>query len=100
MIGLLPSFKGLETISEAEVLEALDLPADWLEKLAEKHLTPEERAAIEALGGFDKLMETLKQRLAEQKGPSSGRQQVDRHGGHLAFWRLWLQPRRRADRAR
>ncbi|MBM3615672.1 MAG: VWA domain-containing protein, partial [Alphaproteobacteria bacterium] len=55
------SFKGLEAISDAEVLEAIDLPADWLAKLAEKHLTPEERAQIEALGGFDKLMETLNQ---------------------------------------
>ena len=66
------SFKGLEAISDAEVLEAIDLPADWLAKLAEKHLTAEERAQIEALGGFDKLMETLKQRLAEQKGRHQG----------------------------
>jgi len=66
------SFKGLETISDAQVLEALDLPRDWLEKLAEKHLTAEERAAIEALGGFDKLMQTLRERLAEQKGRHQG----------------------------
>ncbi|WP_054004543.1 vWA domain-containing protein [Cypionkella psychrotolerans] len=66
------SFSGLDAVSEAEVLQALDLPAAWLEKLAEKHLTPEERAGIEALGGFDKLMETLKQRLAEQKGRHQG----------------------------
>jgi uncharacterized protein with von Willebrand factor type A (vWA) domain len=66
------TFKGLEAISEAEVLEALELPADWLEKLAEKHLSPEERAAIKALGGFDTLLETLKQRLAEQKGRHQG----------------------------
>ena len=66
------SFKGLETISDAEVLEALDLPHEWLEKLAEKHLTAEERAAIEALGGFDKLMQTLRERLAEQKGRHQG----------------------------
>jgi uncharacterized protein len=65
-------FKGLEAISEAEVLEALDLPREWLEKLAEKHLSAEERAAIEALGGFEKLMETLKQRLAEQKERHQG----------------------------
>jgi hypothetical protein len=66
------SFKGLEAISDAEVLEAIDLPAEWLAKLAEKHLTAEERAQIEALGGFDKLMEVLKQRLAEQKGRHQG----------------------------
>ncbi|NEY88789.1 vWA domain-containing protein [Tabrizicola oligotrophica] len=66
------TFKGLETISGAEVLEAIDLPAEWLARLAEKYLTAEERAQIEALGGFDKLMETLKARLADQKGRHQG----------------------------
>ncbi len=66
------SFSGLDAVSEAEVLQALDLPAAWLEKLAEKHLTAEERAAVEALGGFDKLIETLKQRLADQKARHQG----------------------------
>jgi uncharacterized protein with von Willebrand factor type A (vWA) domain len=45
---------------------------DWLQKLAEKHLTEEEKAEIEALGGFDKLMETLRKRLEEQKGRHQG----------------------------
>ncbi|MEL6520045.1 MAG: VWA domain-containing protein [Pseudomonadota bacterium] len=66
------AFKGLEQISIAEVMSAVDLPPDWLEKRAEKHLTPEERAEIEALGGFDKLMETLKERLKEQEGRHQG----------------------------
>jgi uncharacterized protein len=66
------SFHGLEDISSNDVLTALDLPADWLTKLAEKHLTPEDRAAIEALGGFDQLMETLRRRLAEQQGRHQG----------------------------
>ncbi len=66
------SFKGLESISASEVLEAVDLPADWLEKMAEKHLTPEEKAEIEALGGFERLMETLKDRLREQEGRHQG----------------------------
>ncbi|GAN78083.1 vWA domain-containing protein [Acidisphaera rubrifaciens] len=48
------------------------LPEEWLRKLAEKLLTPEEMAKIESLGGFDKLMETLAQRLAEQKGRHQG----------------------------
>ena len=59
------AFEGLEQISIEQVLEAVDIPSDWLEKLAEKHLSEEERAEIEALGGFDKLMETLKKRLDE-----------------------------------
>ena len=66
------SFKGLETVTPEAVINALDLPEDWLRKLAEKHLSPEERAAVEAMGGFDKLMETLKQRLEEQKGRHQG----------------------------
>ncbi|MAO27095.1 VWA domain-containing protein [Roseovarius sp.] len=66
------SFSGLENLSAQEVLDAVDLPADWLEKMAEKHLTPEEKAEIEALGGFDKLMETLKERLKEQQGRHQG----------------------------
>jgi len=66
------SFSGLEGIKTEEVLEAMDLPADWLEKMAEKHLSPEEKAEIEALGGFDKLMETLKERLREQQGRHQG----------------------------
>ncbi len=66
------SFSGLESISDTDVLQAIDLPAEWLAKLTEKYLSPEERAQIEALGGFDKLMETLKERLAEQKGRHQG----------------------------
>lgn len=66
------SFKGISDISDADVLEAVDIPADWLEKMAEKHLTEAEKAEIEALGGFDKLMETLKKRLEEQKGRHQG----------------------------
>ena len=66
------AFKGLETITPEAVIEALDLPGAWLEKLAETFLTEAEKAEIQALGGFDKLMETLKQRLAEQKGRHQG----------------------------
>ncbi len=63
-------FKGLEAVSGEDL--TTDIPEAWLRKLAEKTLSPEEMAAIEALGGFDKLMETLKQRLEEQKGRHQG----------------------------
>jgi len=66
------SFKGLEQISLDQVLEAVDLPADWLRKMAEKHLSDEEKAEIEALGGFEKLMDTLRERLKEQEGRHQG----------------------------
>ena len=62
-------FKGLEA---PEGDAPRELPEEWLRKLAEKLLTPEEMAQIEALGGFEKLMETLRQRLAEQKGRHQG----------------------------
>jgi uncharacterized protein with von Willebrand factor type A (vWA) domain len=66
-------FKGLEPPEgEAGADPAQTIPEEWLRKLAEKYLTEEERAAIQALGGFDKLMETLRQRLAEQQGRHQG----------------------------
>ncbi len=66
------AFKGLDQLSAEGVLEALDLPEDWLRKMAEKHMSDEEKAEIEALGGFDALMETLKERLKEQQGRHQG----------------------------
>lgn len=57
--------------SDAEEM-LLALPRDWLRALAEKLLSPEELAEIEAMGGFDQLMKTLRQRLAEQKGRHEG----------------------------
>ncbi len=53
-------------------VEATALPTEWLMKLAEKHLSEEEKAMVEALGGFEKLMETLKQRLEEQEKRHQG----------------------------
>ena len=66
------SFKGLENITTDQVLNAVDLPEEWLKKLAEKTLSAEEMAEIEAMGGFDKLMETLRERLKEQQGRHQG----------------------------
>ncbi|MEP4035648.1 VWA domain-containing protein [Pseudophaeobacter sp.] len=66
------TFKGLESIPNSAVMDAVDIPEEWLRKMAEKHMTPEEKAEIEAMGGFEKLMETLKERLEEQKGRHQG----------------------------
>ena len=79
------TFKGLENISVDDVLEAVNLPNDWLTKMAEKHLTKEEMAEIEALGGFEKLMETLKKRLEEQKGRHQGGNKWVGTGGTSPF---------------
>jgi len=62
-------FKGLESLAQA--LEPAAIPEEWLRKLAEKFLTEEEKRQVEAMG-WDKLMETLKQRLEEQKGRHQG----------------------------
>ena len=62
-------FKGLEALPGQE---SVDIPEEWLRKLAEKFLTEEEKAEIQALGGFEKLMETLRERLAEQSGRHQG----------------------------
>ncbi len=62
-------FKGLDLMSEVAEQE---IPEEWLRYLAEKHLTDEEKAEIEALGGFEKLMETLRERLKEQEKRHQG----------------------------
>jgi len=64
-------FKGLGEAVGPDGPAAAELPEEWLRKLAEKHLSAEERARIEALG-WDKLWEALKQRLAEQKRRHQG----------------------------
>ncbi len=51
---------------------AAQIPEEWLRKLAERHLTEEEKKLVESLGGWEKLMETLKKRLEEQKGRHQG----------------------------
>ncbi len=64
-------FKGLEREGPVSEEEA-DIPKEWLEALAELLLTEEERRKIEAMGGWDKLMEELQKRLHEQKGRHQG----------------------------
>ena len=60
-------FKGIETLADPKA----ELPDEWLQKLAERFLTEEERKLIEAVG-WEKLMETLRERLAEQKTRHQG----------------------------
>jgi uncharacterized protein len=62
-------FKGLDLLEQAL---AAEIPAEWLKKLAEKYLTEEEKRLIEAMGGLDKLLETLRKRLEEQRGRHQG----------------------------
>ena len=75
-------FKGLETPAEGL---AAEIPSEWLKKMAEKYLTEEEKKEIEALGGLDKLLETLKERLAEQRGRHHGGNKWIGTGGTSPF---------------
>ncbi|MEQ6204169.1 VWA domain-containing protein [Sulfitobacter sp. HNIBRBA2951] len=79
------AFSGLENITVEQVLEAVDIPEEWLRKMSEKHLSAEEKAEIEALGGFDKLMETLKERLKEQEKRHEGGNKWVGTGGTSPF---------------
>lgn len=73
-------FKGVTEIPGLGV----DLPEDWLRALTQKHLSPEEKAALEKLG-WDKLMEEFKKRLAEQKGRHEGGSKWVGTGGTSPF---------------
>ncbi len=66
------AFAGLAQITPQQVQDALALPGDWLRKMAEKTLTEAEKAEIAALGGFEALMEALRDRLRDQQGRHQG----------------------------
>ena len=75
-------FKGIEAVT-GEMFASI--PEDWLRKQADKLLSDEEKAKIQALGGLDKLMETLKQRLEEQKERHQGGSKWIGTGGTSPF---------------
>jgi uncharacterized protein with von Willebrand factor type A (vWA) domain len=76
-------------IQDLDILSALQktyqVPEDWLRKDVEKNLSPEEKAQIEAMGGLEKLMETLKKRFEEQKERHAGGNKWIGTGGTSAF---------------
>ncbi len=76
-------FKGLDSVGEGIAVQ--DLPEEWLRKVSEKFLTEEEMKEIEALGGWEKLMETLKERLEEQKKRHEGGNKWIGTGGTSPF---------------
>jgi len=75
-------FQGKEALFDAVVGE---IPDEWLRKQAELLLTEEEKREIEALGGFEKLMETLRKRLEEQQGRHQGGNKWIGTGGRSPF---------------
>src|SRR5260221_2591442 len=74
-------WQGVETIPGIES----QIPLEWLLKQVELNLSEEEKKQIAALGGWDKLMETLKQRLEEQKGRHQGGSKWIGTGGTSPF---------------
>ncbi len=82
-------FKGVESLFE-EV--AGEIPDEWLKAMAQKVLSEEEKAKIQALGGLDKLMETLRQRLEEQKGRHEGGNKWVGTGGTSPFGNSGFNP--------
>ncbi len=75
-------FEGLEF--DQDLLET-EIPGDWLRKLAERVMTTEEMAEIKSLGGWKKLMETLRERLAEQNKRHQGGSKMIGTGGTSPF---------------
>jgi uncharacterized protein with von Willebrand factor type A (vWA) domain len=74
-------FKGIEMLLGPEV----DIPLEWLLKQAELNLTPEEKAMVQSLGGWEKLMEEFKKRLEEQKERHQGGSKWIGTGGTSPF---------------
>ena len=75
-------YQGLESRDDLDISK---IPEDWLKQEFMKHLSDEEKAKIEALGGLDKIMETLKKRLEEQKKKHAGGNKWIGTGGTSPF---------------
>ncbi|MCD6733297.1 MAG: VWA domain-containing protein [Burkholderiaceae bacterium] len=74
-------FKGVQAVPGIDV----DLPLEWLKRQFQREFTAEEKAAIEAMGGLDKLMERLRQLLDEQKERHQGGSKWIGTGGTSPF---------------
>jgi hypothetical protein len=86
-------FKGVQTVSGAtEIVDVAEIPQEWLMRLAEKHLADEEKRLVESLGGFEKLMETLRRRLAEQQARHQGGNKWIGTGGTSPFGAFGYNP--------
>jgi uncharacterized protein len=76
-------FRGLDSVSGEG--EAVEIPAEWLRAMSELYLSEEDKAKIEALGDWDKIMEELQKRLAEQDGRHAGGNKWIGTGGRSPF---------------
>ena len=65
-------FKGIEYLKLDDILDKVDVPKEWLQKMLDRHFTKKEMEEIKSLGGFEELMKTLEQRLREQEKRHQG----------------------------
>jgi len=79
------TFRGLEVVSLEEVGADAEVPEEWLRAVSQLYLTEEEKAEVEALGGWEKIMEELKKRLEEQGGRHEGGNKWIGTGGRSPF---------------
>ena len=75
-------FKGIET---SYGTEEAPIPEEWLKKVAELYLTPEQMEEIKSLGSWEEIMETLKKRLEEQQERHQGGSKWIGTGGTSPF---------------
>lgn len=75
-------FKGIESELATGTAE---IPEEWLRKLTELNLSPEELDKIKSLGSWEEIMETLKKRLEEQKERHQGGSKWIGTGGTSPF---------------
>src|SRR5512134_3496944 len=74
-------FKGVDAIFDIRA----GIPEEWLRREFVRHLTDEDRKRIEALGGLDKLLETFRQRLEQQRKRHAGGRKWIGTGGTSPF---------------
>ena len=74
-------FKGIDAIFDIRA----EIPEEWLKKEFERYLSDEDKKLVEAMGGWDKLMETLKKRLEEQRARHQGGKKWIGTGGTSPF---------------
>ena len=75
-------FEGAEKLFQQFVAQ---VPEEWLKALGERILSEEEKRKIESLGGWDKLMQTLRERLREQQERHEGGNKWIGTGGTSPF---------------
>ncbi len=77
-------FKGLEGSSNIDGID-VDVPDEWLKQLSQLMLSEEDKAKVEAMGGWDKLMETLRKPFGRTEGTSLRGLEMDRNRWNVAL---------------